>query len=62
LLHDEAIRETLNPATMRLGRLIDPSLLRIFLESSRQVRFAFDLQWRRVLAAEMTLRFGDGLR
>jgi hypothetical protein len=59
LLHDEEIQETLNPETMRLGRLIDPSLLRNFLESSRQVRFAFDLQWRRVLAAEMTLRFGE---
>lgn len=62
LLHDEEIRETLNPATMRLGRLIDPSLLRNFLESSRQVCFDFDLQWRRVLAAEMTLRFGEGAR
>jgi hypothetical protein len=62
LLHDEGIRETLNPATMRLGRLIDPSLLRNFFESSRQVCFAFDRQWRRVLAAEMTLRFGDGAR
>jgi hypothetical protein len=62
LLRDEGIRETLNPATMRLGRLIDPSLLRNFLESSRQVCFAFDRQWRRVLAAEMTLRFGDGAR
>lgn len=62
LLHDEEIRETLNPATMRLARLIDPSLLRNFLESSRQVCFAFDLQWRRVLAAEMTLRFVDSLR
>jgi hypothetical protein len=47
---------------MRLGRLIDPSLLRNFLESSRQACFAFDLQWRRVLAAEMTLRFGEVAR
>jgi hypothetical protein len=62
LLHDDEIRETLNPATMRLGRLIDPSLLRSFLESSRQVCFAFDRQWRRVLAAEMTLRFVNGAR
>jgi hypothetical protein len=62
LLHDEEVRETLNPATMRLGRLIDPSLLRNFLESSRQVCFAFDRQWRRVLTAEMTLRYVDGLR
>jgi asparagine synthase (glutamine-hydrolysing) len=62
LLHDEEIRETLNPATMRLGRLIDPSLLRNFLESSREVCFAFDRQWRRVLTAEMTLRFVDGVR
>ncbi|HEY7181028.1 MAG TPA: hypothetical protein VIC84_06400 [Blastocatellia bacterium] len=60
LLRAEELRETLNPATMRLGRLIDPALLRNFLESSRQVCFAFDRQWRRVLAAEMTLRFvGD---
>ncbi len=59
LLHDEEVRETLNPATMRLGRLIDPSLLRNFLKSSRQVCFAFDLQWRRMLAAEMTLRYGE---
>jgi asparagine synthase (glutamine-hydrolysing) len=62
LLHDEEVRETLNPATMRLGRLIDPSLLRNFLESSRQVCFAFDRQWRRVLTAEMTLRYVDGAR
>jgi hypothetical protein len=60
LLHDEGIRETLNPATMRLGRLIDPSLLRNFMESSRLACFTFDRQWRRVLAAEMTLRFGEG--
>jgi hypothetical protein len=57
LLYDDEVRETLNPATMRLGHLIDPSLLRKFLESSRQVYFAFDRQWRRVLATEMTLRF-----
>jgi len=62
LLYDEEVQETLNPATMRLGRLIDPSLLRNFLESSRQVCFAFDQQWRRVLAAEMTLQFVDGAR
>ena len=62
LLRDEEVRETLNPAAMRLGCLIDPSLLRNFLESSRQVCFAFDLQWRRVLAAEMTMRFVDGAR
>ncbi len=62
LLGDEEVRETLNPATMRLGGLIDPSLLRNFLKASRQACFAFDLQWRRVLAVEMTLRFVDGLR
>jgi hypothetical protein len=62
LLHDEEVRETLNPATMRLGRLIDPSLLRNFLESARQVCFAFDHQWRRLLTAEMTLQFVGGLR
>lgn len=60
LLDDEEIRETLDPANMRLNRLIDPLRLRNFLESSQQVCFAFDQQWRRVLAAEMTLRFVNG--
>ena len=54
---DEKVREMLDPANMRLNRLIDQSRLRNFLESSRQRQFAFDQQWRRVLAAEMTLRF-----
>jgi len=62
LLDDEEIRETLNPANMRLNRLIDPLRLQDFLESSQQYRFAFDQQWRRVLAAEMTLRFINGRR
>jgi hypothetical protein len=60
LLDDQEIRETLDPATMRLNRLIDPQRLREFLESSQQACFAFDHQWRRVLAAEMTLRFVNG--
>lgn len=62
LLDDEEIRETLDPANMKLNRLIDPQRLRDFLESSQQACFAFDQQWRRVLAAEMTLRFVNGMR
>jgi asparagine synthase (glutamine-hydrolysing) len=57
LLDDEEIRETLDPAKMKLSRLIDPARLREFLESSQQPRFAFDAQWRRVLATEMALDF-----
>ncbi len=57
LLDDEEIREILNPAKMKLNRLIDPLRLQDFLESSQYSSFAFDQQWRRVLAAEMTLRF-----
>ncbi|MGH9939597.1 MAG: hypothetical protein ACREAM_25430, partial [Blastocatellia bacterium] len=60
LLDDEEIRETLSPANMKLNRLIDPLLLQDFLESSQLSRFAFDQQWRRVLAAEMTLQFVNG--
>ncbi|MGH9767553.1 MAG: hypothetical protein ACREAB_08990 [Blastocatellia bacterium] len=60
LLDDEEIRETLNPAKMRLNRLIDQLRLQDFLESSQQSRFAFDSQWRRVLAIEMTLQFVNG--
>jgi asparagine synthase (glutamine-hydrolysing) len=59
LLKDEEIRETLSPAKMRLSRLIDPLRLQDFLESSQQPGFAFDAQWRRVLAAEMTLQFAS---
>lgn len=57
LLNDEEIRETLSPAKMKLSRLIDPLRLQDFLESSQQPGFEFDAQWRRVLAAEMTLQF-----
>ncbi len=57
LMEVEEIRETLNPATMKLNLLIEPLLLRNFIDSSHQSGFAFDQQWRRVLAAEMTLRF-----
>jgi asparagine synthase (glutamine-hydrolysing) len=62
LLDDEEIRETLNPAKMKLGQLLDPLRLRDFLESSQQVRFGFDAQWRRVLATEMTLQFVSNRR
>lgn len=57
LWSDEKIQAALDPANMLLNRLIDQSRLRAFLDSSQQRRFAYDQQWRRVLAAEMTLRF-----
>jgi hypothetical protein len=60
LLDDEEIRETLDPTKMKLSHLIAPWRLREFLESSQRVYFAFDLQWRRVLSAEMALRFVNG--
>jgi hypothetical protein len=57
LWNNEEVRETLDPANMRLSQMIDRSSLRAFLNSSRRLRFPFDQQWRRLLALEMTLRF-----
>ncbi|MGE0128629.1 MAG: hypothetical protein AB7U82_11160 [Blastocatellales bacterium] len=57
LWDDEEIQETLDPANMRLNRLIDQLRLRDFLESSRRPGFVFDQQWSRLLTVEMTLRF-----
>jgi asparagine synthase (glutamine-hydrolysing) len=60
LWRDEQVQELLEPAGMRLNRLIDSSRLRDFLNSSRQPHFAYDQQWRRVLSLEMALRFLHG--
>ncbi len=57
LLHrDEWTAALLDPATMRLGALLDRAGLAAFLAASRRPGFAFDAQWNRVLGLEIALR------
>jgi asparagine synthase (glutamine-hydrolysing) len=59
---DEEVRELLNPATMRLGRLLDPPAVADFLRRSREPGFGFDGQWARLLSLEYALRVLEGAR
>ena len=59
LLRDPRVRETLNPARMRLTSLIEEPVLAGFLASAERTDFAHGDQWARVLTLECALRALD---
>jgi hypothetical protein len=55
LWHDEDVQVLLQPATMRLGSVVNPDTLRAFLRRSQGQDFPWDAQWARVLSLEYAL-------
>ncbi len=56
LWKEEEVRTLLNPVTMRLASLLDPTALESFLTRSRTEHFIHDDQWTRLLTLEYTIR------
>jgi hypothetical protein len=59
---EEAVRELLRPAKMKLCGFLEPAALRNFLERSMQERFAFGAEWSRLLSLECALQVADRAR
>jgi asparagine synthase (glutamine-hydrolysing) len=60
LWREEAVRERLRPATMRLGDWLGVENLQAFLGASQQASFAYEQQWSRLLSLELALRAASG--
>lgn len=56
LWQEDAVRETLNPDTMKLATILDQAALVKFIEDSRKPEFAYTEQWCRLLTLEIALR------
>jgi hypothetical protein len=56
LWREEAVKDLLSPAKMKLSRWLDPAALEAFFQRSKQPDFSFDEQWARVLSLELALR------
>ena len=56
LWQDEAVRDALNPATMRLAAVLDEAALVPFINESQTPGFAYTAQWSRLLTLELALR------
>lgn len=60
LWREEAVRELLQPATMRLRDWLGQERLQTFLNASQQPGFSYEQQWARVLSLEYALRAARG--
>lgn len=60
LWREEAVREVLQPETMRLREWLEVGRLQAFLDASRQTSFAYEQQWARLLSLELALRAAQG--
>jgi hypothetical protein len=56
LWREEAVKDLLLPAKMKLSGWLDPVALEAFFQRSQQPGFSFDEQWARVLSLELALR------
>ena len=53
---EDAVRETLNPDTMKLATVLDQAALVKFIDDSRKPEFTYTEQWCRLLTLEIALR------
>jgi hypothetical protein len=60
LWREDAVRELLRPATMRLGAWLSVENLQAFLSTSQQPSFPYEQQWSRLLSLELALREAHG--
>lgn len=60
LWREEAVRELLKPATMKLRDWLGVERLQTFLDASRQSSFSYEQQWARLLSLECALRAARG--
>lgn len=56
LWQEDAVRDCLNPATMKSAAVFDQSVLVKFISDSRQPEFVYTEQWYRLLTLETMLR------
>jgi hypothetical protein len=61
LWREEAVKDLLVPAKMKLSGWLDPAALEAFFRRSQQPGFSFDEQWARVLSLELALRAAERL-
>jgi len=59
---DEDVQTLLQPATMRLGSVVDPDTLHAFLRRSQGQDFPWEAQWARVLSLEYALHILAGVK
>ncbi len=60
LWNSEEIRQLLDPETMHLRSILEPTALARFINSSQQPSFEYDLEWRRLLTLEYATRAARG--